>query len=211
MSNIKSYLFLALIVSNFSCKDTSPQPTSYVGDYEVTLSFDDNIINKEEIQQDINDAVVELKEELSKAKTDMTGELNLNHIDTSTVEGKIEYASKKFGQSMAELGTDIGSLGAEMGIKLSVLAENSLNKAETLLNGVKFDVTLQADGDIKTSGPSVWRFGINDATWKVSEPYFLFQKDKDSKTDSLHIISQDNNGFSIRKDKFVVHLTKKMK
>ena len=100
---MKSLIFSLFVVSNIiflvSCKDTSPQPSDLVGNYTVTMSLRDGVVNTEAIKDSINDAMSKASEELKKARVEMNEDLNLSAIDTTTPEGKIEYAAKKFGQS----------------------------------------------------------------------------------------------------------------
>lgn len=114
-SLILSFIVFSNIVLLISCKDTSPQPSDLVGNYTVTLSLRDGVVNTEAIKDSINDAMSKASEELNKAKLEMNEEFNFADIDTTTPEGKIEYAAKKFGKTIAEAGLGMGELGKEMG------------------------------------------------------------------------------------------------
>ncbi len=209
---MKSLIFSLIVLSNIvflvSCKDTSPQPSDLVGNYTVTMSLRDGVVNTEAIKDSINDAMSKASEELKKARVEMNEDLNLSAIDTTTPEGKIEYAAKKFGQSIAEAGLGMGELGKEMGSLFSGLAEGGIGMTKSILENMTLDVELQADGDLKASG-SVLNIGLNDKTWKVVGDDFILTDGNKNEDQVLKISERNESGFTLTKDEVIIKLVKK--
>lgn len=209
MTRSKFFIFICLMILYTACKESSPKPAEIVGDYKVSFSLNDEVKLSDSIKMAIENARTEIQHELQQAKETMKDEFNTNEIDTSTVEGKLEYKSLKLTQSMADLGPDLGRLGAELGLNAASLAGDGVSWAANMLQSIELDVTLQADGDIKVSGSPFFSFGFNDATWRVHEDHLLFQRSKSSPIDTLQIVSSDHTGLKLKKDNFLIQLTKK--
>jgi hypothetical protein len=190
-----------------SCKESGPQPVDMVGHYIVSANLSKKAINTDDIKNKISEAMEEAKDNISKSKDEIKKEFDLTMIDTSTVDGKIEYAAKKFGQSMAELGTDMGELGTEVGSLFSDLTSNGINFGESLLKNLKIEVELQADGDIKVDNTYVL-LGLTNATWKVENDQFLLYKDKQEKPDTFLIKERNTEGFTLTKDELEILFVK---
>ena len=209
---MKSLIYSFLIFFSFiflvSCKDSSPQPSDLVGNYTVTLSLRDGAINTSAIKDSINDAMAKASDDLKKARVEMNEELNFSSIDTTTPEGKIEYAAKKFGKTMAEVGLGMGELGKDMGSLFSGLAEGGIGMTKSILENMTFDVELQADGDIKSTG-SVLNIGLNDKSWKVAGDDFIIIDANNKEDQVLKISERSNTGFTLTKDEVVIKLVKK--
>jgi len=207
-SVIFSLIFFCNIILLISCKDTSPQPADLVGNYTVTLSLRDDALNTESIKDSINDAMSKVSEELNKAKLEMNGEFNFADIDTTTPEGKIEFAAKKFGKTMAEVGLGMGEFGKDMGSLFGGLAEGGIGMTKSILESMSFEVELKADGNIMASG-SVLNIGLNDKTWKVVGDDFIILDASNSEDQILKISERNERGFTLTKDKMVIKLVKK--
>lgn len=207
-SLILSFIVFSNIVLLISCKDTSPQPSDLVGNYTVTLSLRDGVVNTEAIKDSINDAMSKASEELNKAKLEMNEEFNFADIDTTTPEGKIEYAAKKFGKTIAEAGLGMGELGKEMGSLFSGLAEGGIGITKSLLENMTFDVELQAEGNIMASG-SVLNIGLNDKTWKVVGDDFIIMDANQKEDQILKIKERSDRGLTLTKDDIIIILVKK--
>ena len=110
---MKSFVLFGLLFC-VCCKDTGPHPSDLVGKYNVSIKLKEDVINKDKIKESVDDAVKDAQAELSKAKEELSKEMDFSHIDTTTMEGKIEYAAKKFGSSMAEMGIGLGEKSNEM-------------------------------------------------------------------------------------------------
>lgn len=208
-SNPFYFSTLIIFLSLWACKDTSPQPSDMVGHYIVSAQFTDNTIDKEEIKSSISNAMKEVKDEMAKAKDEIKKEFDISTIDTSTVEGKIEYAAKQFGKTMAEIGTNVGELGTNLGTVFSDLTGEGVAFGEGMLKNVKLNVELQADGDIKVED-TFYLLGLNNAKWEVKGDEFLLYKNDNQEPD-IFIIKERNksSGLVLEKDKLEIHLVKK--
>lgn len=207
-SLILSLVVFSNIVFLISCKDTSPQPSDLVGNYTVSLSLSGEALNTEAIKDSINDAMSKANEELKKAKLEMNEELNFSAIDTTTPEGKIEYAAKKLSKTIAEAGLGMGELGKEMGSLFGGLAEGGIGMTKSILENMTFDVELQEDGDIKASG-SILNIGLNNKSWKVVDDDFIIVDASNKEDQVLKITDRNENGFTLTKDEVVIKLVKK--
>ncbi|HPN69031.1 MAG TPA: hypothetical protein PLZ32_05910 [Saprospiraceae bacterium] len=200
------FLFCSLII--FSCKDNSPQPADLVGNYTVEAKLKEKVIDTEAIKDTIAKAMEEASKEIEKARKELNEDLDLSNIDTTTLEGKMEYIGKSFGAKMGNLGLEMGDLGKDLGGMVGELAGTGLSLSEQLLRNVKLDVELQADGDVKTSSKFI-NFGLDNAKWRVENDEFIVVKPEDSQPDHFKIIERNDTGFSIEKDKVILHFTKK--
>lgn len=209
MNKIPAFLLIIgfmIIVS--SCKETGPQPSGMVGLYEVKVRLKDGVIDKKSIQDKIKTAMNEAEDEIQKAKADIDNDINLSLVDTTSIDGKIEYAAKKFGKSMAEVGIEIGDLGKNFGEAVSGLAVNSLDFSEKILKNIKFNVELQADGIVK-SKESLLNLGLNNARWEVTGDDFLFSDESNDQPQKMKIVDRRNDGFTLEKDDVFLDFIKK--
>lgn len=203
---MKSFVLFGLLFC-VCCKDTGPHPSDLVGKYNVSIKLKEDVINKDKIKESVDDAVKDAQAELSKAKEELSKEMDFSHIDTTTMEGKIEYAAKKFGSSMAEIGIGLGEKSNEMGSLFSDLAGQGVGLGASLLNNIKIILELQADGDIKAKG-SLISLGLSDATWEVKGDDFLLKTRETDTPDVFHIIERSSKGFTLEKDKWVIEFVK---
>lgn len=207
-SLILSLIVFSNIVFLISCKDTSPQPSDLVGNYTVSLSLSGEALNTEAIKDSINDAMSKASEELKKARVEMNEELNFSTIDTTTSEGKIEYAAKKMSKTIADASLGMGELGKEMGSLFGGLAEGGFGMTKSLFENMTFDVELLEGGDIKASS-SILNIGLNDKSWKVVGDDFIIVDANKKEDQVLKITDRDENGFILTKDEVVIKLLKK--
>lgn len=208
MQNKSILLFFSLFLILTSCKDRGPQPDDMVGLYVVSAQLTDGVFDKEDIKSSITDAFKEAKNDIAKAKDEIKTEFDLLTIDTSTVEGKIEYAAKKFSKSMAELGTSMGEIGTELGGLISGLTTSGFDLGENLLKNMKLDVELQSDGDIKVNNPWV-NIGLKNAKWEVKGNQFILIRDNNETPDVFEIKDRNANGFTLSKDEIEIQFVKK--
>jgi hypothetical protein len=200
------FVFLSIIILG-SCKDSAPQPSDMVGYYTVSGKFSNEAIDENEIKSSISDAMKEAKAEIAKAKEEINLEFDLSSIDTSTTEGKIEYTAKKFSKSMAELGTDMGEVGTELGSLFANLTTSGIDLGENLLKNIKFEVELQADGDLKVNNQWI-TLGLNNAKWEVKDDQFILFKDNNEAADVFLIKNRNSNGFELVKDELEIQFVK---
>jgi len=206
---INATFAISILMSVISCKESGPFPADLVGSYTVTASLKEDIINKNAIRDSIETAMQKAEYDISKAKEEIEKELSLNDIDTTTTEGKIEFAAKKFGKSMADIGVNMGELGKDMGNLFSNLAVDGLSLSESILKNIQLDVELQSDGKIKTSGGLI-SIGLKDATWLVNNDQFLLKTSESETQDTFIIKDRTNDGFVLEKDKLLVTFSKKV-
>lgn len=202
------YFSLALIFTLFivSCKDTSPQPSALVGNYVVSARLSDKTLNSTVIKDSIDLALSKVKEELQIAKEEMKREFDASAVDTSTLEGKLEYLAKSFGKEVADVGID---MSGEFSGLISDIATKGFDLSKNLLTKLKIDVELQADGDIKAKG-SIGSLGLNNATWQVKGDQFIVSRsDSTEGTDIFDIIEKNDQGFILNKDELNIIFTKK--
>jgi hypothetical protein len=209
---MRSFIFSLVIFSNIiflgSCKESGPYPSDMVGNYRVTASLAEGVIDKNAIRDSIQTAMEKAEEDIKKAKEEIEKELNLNDIDTTTTEGKIEFAAKKFGKSMADIGVNMGELGKDMGNLFSNLAEDGIGLSESILKNINIDVELLQDGKIKTKGGLI-SLGLKDATWMVNGDYFLLKTSESDTQDTFKIKDRHLDVFVLEKDKLLITFTKK--
>lgn len=206
---MKTYFyFLIGFVTLLSCKDTGPHPVDLVGNYVVSARMNKDIIDKDAIQSEIKAAMQEASSEMAKAKEELAVEMDFNSIDTSTTEGKMEYAAKKFGQSMAEVGMTFGEAGKNLGDLVSNLAVEGVGLGETILNNINLEIELQADGDIKAKSTIV-NLGLKNATWEVVGDQFILHKENNDTPDTFIIKHRTNTGFTIENDDISIDFNKK--
>jgi hypothetical protein len=209
---MRSFVFSIVVFCNIiffvSCKESGPFPSDMVGNYSVTASLAEGTINKNTIRDSIQMAMEKAEDDLKKAKEEIEKELNLDDIDTTTTEGKIEFAAKKFGKSMADIGVNMGELGKDMGNLFSNLAEDGIGLSESILKNINIDVELLQDGKIKTKGGLV-SLGLKDATWVVQDDYFLLKTSESDTQDTFRIKDRHTDGFVLEKDKLLITFSKK--
>lgn len=200
------FLFCSLII--FSCKDNSPQPADLVGNYTVEAKLKEKAVDTEAIKDTIAKAMEEASKEIEKARKELNEELDLSNIDTTTLEGKMEYLGKSFGAKMGNIGLEMGDLGKDLGGLIGELAGTGLSLSDQLLRNIKLDVELQADGDIKSTSKFI-NFGLDNAKWRVENDQFVLVKPEGEETDYFKIIERNDTGFSIEKDKVILNFIKK--
>lgn len=205
---VKVFFTFSILFSLMACKESGPFPSDMVGNYSVTASLAEGTINKSAIRDSIQTAMEKAEDDIKKAKEEIEKELNLNDIDTTTTEGKIEFAAKKFGKSMADIGVNMGELGKDMGNLFSNLAVDGISLSESILKNINIDVELLQDGKIKTKGGLI-SLGLKDATWLVNDDYFLLKTNESDTQDTFRIKDRHAEGFVLEKDKLLITFSKK--
>ena len=208
LNSISIFLIVSLLVLS-SCIEKGPQPSSLVGLYEVSVRLKNSVVDKNSIKQEIKSAMNQAEDEIKKAKSEIDEAIDLSSIDTSTIEGKIDYAAKKLGKSVAEVGVEMGDLGKDIGEAVSSLAVNSLDFSEKFLNNLKFDLELQADGDIK-SKESILYMGLNNARWAIEADNFIFTKDDNGQPQKMKIVNRSQDGFTLEHDEIFLDFIRKV-
>ena len=205
---VKYYFTFSILFSLLACKESGPFPSDMVGNYSVTASLAEGTINKSAIRDSIQTAMEKAEEDIKKAKEEIEKELNLDDIDTTTTAGKIEFAAKKFGKSMADIGVNMGELGKDMGNLFSNLAVDGINLSESILKNIDVDVELLQDGKIKTKGGLI-SLGLKEASWQGKDDYFLLKTNENNSEDTFRIKDRHSDGFVLEKDKLLITFSKK--
>jgi hypothetical protein len=148
-----------------------------------------------------------MKSELNSDK--VKSELSTENIDTSTVEGKIEYAAKNFakgmsgfGEMMAQLGTDLSSLS------LSAI-DGLFDQTNGLTKNMNADVELKEDGSVKITGNPILKFIAAQLTWDLEGDYFILKNDKGEVEQKLLISDKTSEGFILSNEGVKLVLKKK--
>lgn len=207
MKNITLFTFCT-IMCFISCNEFGPNPTSMVGLYEVSAQLKDGTVNTNEITKSVSDAMKDVKTEMQKARNEIDQELDLANIDTTTAEGKIEYAAKKFGKSMSDIGLTMGELGKDLGNLFGGLAGEGVGLAQSILKNINAEIDLQADGDLKANS-SLISISLPNATWKVDGDQFILFTDNKAESDTFLITKKSTEGFILSKDELELHFMKK--
>jgi hypothetical protein len=207
MKNISIFTFCSILFLN-ACKEFGPQPPSMVGTFEVSGKLKDGTIDTDEISNSVSDAMNEVKTEMQKARREIDQEFDLANIDTTTAEGKIEYAAKKFGKSMSDLGLSMGEMGKDLGNIFGGLAEDGMGLAQSILKNINAEIELQADGDVKAKN-SLINISLPNASWQVDGDQFILFTDHKAQSDTFLISNKSTEGFILSKDELELHFVKK--
>ena len=190
-----------------SCQETGPHPSDMVGNFEMSILLKDDAVDKNSIKENISSAISEASKDLEKAKKELSEELSLDDIDTSNLEGKIEFAAKSFGKSISEVGINFGNMGKDLGSIISDISMGSIDIFSSSLKNLNLEIEFQEDGDIKNKG-SIFSLGLKNATWEVKGDNFIFTKDDGQSPESLRIIKRDKNGFTLEKEKVLLEFVR---
>lgn len=202
--------FPVWLLTLVACKDSGPQPSDMVGHYKVSGRLKDGTVNKKAIKDSIDTAMEKAEKEMKNAKKELAREMDTSSIDTTTTEGKIEYAAKQMGKSLSELDVNFGDLFKDMGGMVSDLTTNGLGMAESLIKNLNISVELQADGDIKASG-SLIDMAVRNAKWEVKDNKFLLYKNDEKEPDTFVIKDKTSQGFTLEIDKFLIDFVREDK
>ncbi len=201
-----SIIFLALLFF-VNCSSATAPKKSLSGSYTVNVEIKDLNINKDQIQNSIKEGMQSMKSELNSDK--VKSELSTENIDTSTVEGKIEYAAKNFakgmsgfGEMMAQLGTDLSSLS------LSAI-DGLFDQTNGLTKNMNADVELKEDGSVKITGNPILKFIAAQLTWDLEGDYFILKNDKGEVEQKLLISDKTSEGFILSNEGVKLVLKKK--
>lgn len=205
--NLFILTFLSVLL--IDCNNPINPKTSIAGNYSISAEFKNLSINKEKIQAEMNSGIQSMRKEMEDI--DAKKELSTDGIDTSTAEGKIEYAAKNFAKgmtgfagAMAEFGTSIAqmSLGAVDGL---------FNSSGELMKNFTADVELKEDGTFKASGNPILKFAAAQYSWDVSGDQFIIKNDKDEIQYQIKITEKSADGFTLANDQVKLICKKKPK
>jgi hypothetical protein len=135
-------------------------------------------------------------------------EIDLSEIDTTTPEGKIEYAAQKMAKEFAKVGKTMGKEMAEMGGLFGNLGTGLLDGLSSMLEGQRFDVELQADGDVKIKGLGLLAMATSDKKWSVVDNDLVIT-DVNGKEEARGMIVPDATGFTVEHKELMIRFVKK--
>lgn len=205
---ILSFILSAILFQ--SCSNFNNTRKEYAGKYTVKLELEKDVIPKEAIKDSIKAGLTEAKEAIKNAKKQMNDDLKLDEVDTSTTEGKIEYAAKTLGKGIGEFGLAMGEFGRSMGELAANVAAGSLDLAENAINKINFKVELKEDGKITSDKTGVNNFKLDESTWEVDGKTF-YLVDNDKNKEAFEIVSKKEDGFVLKKDKLKFIFSKDLK
>jgi hypothetical protein len=205
-NHMKHLLLSLFVLSLISCK-TAPDKASLAGDYSIKAEWK----NKEKIQSDVKKELEgtwqKVSDDLSKAQEDLESDFDLSTIDTTTAEGKIEYASKKLAKEVSSVGMKVGESAGDLGKSVGNAALQGLGGLEAMFDGLNLDVTLQPDGDIKTKGMASWVTG--NMSWDVVGDEMIIKDAKSEEVINAAIVSSDDKGFVLEYKELRLIFTRK--
>lgn len=207
---MKLSLFSMLLFYSFvfcSCKDQGPHPTDMVGHFTVTTTLNEKSDDHNKVKSSVTKVYEEAKSEIAKSIENIKHELDLSKIDTTTVEGKIEYATKKFSKTMAEMGTTMGELGTDLAGLFSDLTTSGVRLGEILLKNMKMEVELQADGDIKFKNTWI-NIAFMNARWEVKKDKFSLFTDENELPEVFKIKESNQDGFVLDNEHLIIKFAK---
>jgi 5-hydroxyisourate hydrolase-like protein (transthyretin family) len=193
----KVIIFFIFITTLVSCKN-EPTKQSLVGKYEVQVELKDKEEIKNKIKDEMGKAADDVKIDIQTSKENIKDEIDLASTDTTTTEGKIEYAAQLMAKEMAESGLELGKAAGKMTKSMGAMASGLFDGIENILSDQRFDVELQEDGDVKLPG-MVSIFAPN-VTWAVEGNTLIIKRSNDA-DQRLEIVSHDASGFVCTVDK----------
>jgi hypothetical protein len=206
-THTKLTLFL-IIIGLIACKSNKNTKEEFAGTYDMQVKFEKNLIDKLAIQDSIKTALAEAEKEITNAKVEIKEDLDGSKIDTTTPEGKMEFAAKKFGEGMSEMGNSLGTMAKGMAEMAGNMAEGGIELADNLLKNLKVRVELLEDGSVKGSSLNFSGVRMDDATWDVRDKKFYLKSNKDSSEEEFKITKVTDTGFELEKDKATLVFTR---
>lgn len=196
-----------LLLNLLACGESGPRPKSMIGWYNVSLSSVNATVDSGmgDIQQKESNSDSEQGSGKSMSEAD-ENEIAPD-IDTSTIEGKIQYSGRQFETSLKTLGKNVAAWGQELSEVFNSLAKTGMNIKNDLLEDIRFDAELQEDGDIKIKEMPVDIFQVRDATWAVDgKQFFIFRGQSD--TLIFDIVKKSKNQILLQNKEIAIKLDK---
>ncbi|HRG69659.1 MAG: hypothetical protein JNL65_01950 [Saprospiraceae bacterium] len=192
-----------------ACKEIKTEKKTMVGTYAVHLELDSKSFDKQSVKDSVSQALNKAKEEISKAQSEFAQQMDTSTIDTSTAEGKMEFIAKSFAKSLSSFGKDLGELGIMMGEAAGDIAVNAMDMTEELIQKIKMDVELRADGKMVSSSAFVKNIQFMGSNWEVKDDQFIFTNSENQHKHQYKITELTENGFVLVQDKYRLIFTRK--
>lgn len=155
--NLFLFKISALCLALGACATKSISPRyQFSGMYKVRIELQKNKLQMPGLRDSVEAGMKSTQKALSEAQH-MT-DLDLTKIDTSTIEGKVEYSATAFAKSIFQIGIQLGNVGDEIGKYADQLSTESISGLASFLDQQIFEVQLFEDGSIKTKGDMITRF-----------------------------------------------------
>ena len=203
-------IFIGLFVF-FSCSVKPKLPSTLAGTYEVNIDLKQK--SKEAIQSvkdSVKLALQKAKEEMNNAKVEM--DLNVNNIDTSSAEGKIEYVTKSLVMQLSDsLSPNMGTLSEGIAELVSGTSNIGVSLVETMMKLVKINVTLNEDGSISSNQELIKAQFNTDMKWKQVDNSFVLLDFNGETNQSFTIQNRTETGFDLYNDEIILQFKKNNK
>ncbi|MCO6464755.1 MAG: hypothetical protein J5I52_11470 [Saprospiraceae bacterium] len=198
--------YIALIsCSNYITKN------DMVGSYIVNLQLNEKKYNKEAIQIQVDSAMNKAKDEFARTKSEMDHKFaDIEKIDTTTFEGKMEYMAMSLGKSLSDFGNNLTQMGDGLKNMMTALGGESLDLLKGITDEMTVEVELQADGDIKIKD-NLFSFGFNNSKWELKDNKFIVQRNLDNEKPIEFTVSEVNDeGFILSREDFKLIFKRKI-
>jgi hypothetical protein len=196
---MKNLLFVLIVPFIFSCKETAKPNPQLAGIYDVKMQIHDDLLQREEWKDSVRIALEEAKESLKDINIE--SDLELSQIDTTTAEGRIEYAAKNIVKEISGKNLPVEQIGTGIIQLAEGLLNGGLGIAKSILNHLSFQVELLPDGQIKGNDLALNTISAENAHWESTrDSFYLSDKENESKT-GFYIKESDSKGFIITKEK----------
>ncbi|NOT37365.1 MAG: hypothetical protein HOP11_08315 [Saprospiraceae bacterium] len=201
-----AFVYLVLFIS---CSNPAKIPTTLTGNYELSLNLKDKSIEAIHSMKDsVKIALQAARAEMRNAKID--NEIDLNKIDTSTSEGKIEYVAKALSKTLTDSLIPQFDLLAD---GISGLVNNTgdigVNMLEAALRLVTINISLKEDGTISTNQELIKAQFNTDLKWKQEGERFILMNSEGSAEQIFTIQNHQESGFDLVNDKIILNFSKK--
>lgn len=191
-----------------ACQPMDSHPKEMTGSFIVNFNLNDGAFNKEEVKQQIDNAIQEMRKDLGESKEQLMKDMDVSQIDTTTTSGKLEYYFKQLAKPILELGENIAEMAGGTSEIVSELGAGGTKVLSDILGSGKFDVDLNEDGTIKME--SILFKEADNMTWVVQGDNFIVKDEDGTERFNYNIVSKSKEGFVLEKDKIQVTFTRKL-
>jgi hypothetical protein len=200
MTRLISGIFLLSLM--ISCGEFGPNPSSFVGQYDISIK-ELSKLDRTSINNDMKNMTTELESTLREFGTAMK-DIRLADIDTSTIEGKIEFLSKSLSQNIGDLTMAIGKeSGQSIGKMIETLVDGGLKIGESAMKNLKMTAELQKDGDFKMSFYPYESKVYANTKWRIEGSHFFVYTDEEE-IYRFKVQQIKKNGFELKNEDMVL-------
>lgn len=194
------------LLSLFACSSSVKTPSTLVGEYEISVRLKEK---SKEVLNSMKDSVKLALQEAKKQMADTKISLDLNDIDTSTAEGKIEYAAKSLTKQFTDsLSPEFGMLADGVSALAHSTGDIGIKMLETVLKLVTIQVSLKEDGSISTNQELIKAQFNTDLKWKQDGDKFILLNSDGATEQSFIIQNRRDSGFDLVNEEISLHFQK---